>query len=63
MIDERILNGAPRCTLIESFKGSVIVIAPDCQRTEYPTVEAANQVIKDNGWVISVDHIHGKVAA
>lgn len=58
--DERLLNGSPRCTLIESFKGSVIVLGPtrEC-KTLHDSVEAAVKYIEDQGWKIVIDHIHG----
>lgn len=57
MNDPMLLNGKPRCTLIQSFNGLVIVIGPGGKfRKEWGTIEEANEMIEKRGWVISIVH-------
>ncbi len=53
-----ILNGNPKCTVIESFYGEVAVIRPG-SRFEFETLKEAKGFVEAMGWEINVDFIKG----
>jgi len=57
MQDSFFLDGKPKCTVIQTFQGKVIVIGPkSSSRTEYKGLDAARDFIESKGWVVGWIH-------
>lgn len=57
MQDPMLLNGKPRCTLIQRFNGEVVVVVPGALRKLYfKNVEEATHEVEMRGWVVGVSH-------
>lgn len=57
MQDSFFLDGKPKCTVIQTFQGKVIVIGPKASsRTEYKGLDAARDFIESKGWVVGWIH-------
>ena len=57
-MDLALLNGHPKCSLIESFRGEVSVIRPGFKK-EFLTIREAQRFIFKQGWEINVEIIKG----
>jgi hypothetical protein len=53
-----ILNGAPKCTLIESFDGSASVLRSG-KKHACKNLDEAKKLIERMGWEINIDHLFG----
>jgi len=58
MVELRMLNGGPNFTVIETFSGQGILIAPGIRR-EFGSLEELKTQITELGIQINVTHIHG----
>lgn len=59
-MDFRLLNGAPKVTLIESFSGEVLLIPPTRDsKIEFSTIHEARDYVVSKNWEIHVVHLHG----
>jgi hypothetical protein len=61
MVELRMLNGGPNFTVIETFSGQGILIAPGIRR-ELGSLEELKTEIAGLGIQINVTHIHGSPA-
>lgn len=60
-MDQRLLNGKPKVTIIQRFDHSVIVIRFPIikgEHLEFKHLKAAKKFIEDQGYEINVSHIH-----
>ncbi len=55
-MDLALLNGKPRCTLIQRFAGGVLLVGPNAKRIECRGLNEAEKYAKSRGWVIGVTH-------
>ncbi len=58
MVDFRLLNGKPRATLIERLNGSVLLLWPKGEATEFSggvTLHEIQAKVEELGWVIGVN--------
>ena len=63
MKDFRMLNGGPRCTLIERFDGSALLISPGDpvkRRRELKSLDEAKILIAREGLECNVSHLHAE---
>jgi len=61
MVDFRLLNGKPRATLIQRFDGSVLLLGPKGEATEFNSDVPLHEIqaeVEGLGWVIGVTHLH-----
>jgi hypothetical protein len=57
MQDQMLLNGKPRCTLIQRFSGEVVVVVPGApEKLYFKNVDEATHEVEERGWVIGVSH-------
>lgn len=57
MQDPMLLNGKPRCTLIQRFNGEAIVVVPGAlEKLYFKNVGEATHEVDGRGWVIGVSH-------
>ena len=57
MVDFLLLNGNKKCTLIERFDGSAVVLAG--VKTEFSDLEQAKHYIKDKDLEINISYLFG----
>jgi len=60
-VDFKLLNGKPRATLIQRFDGSVLLIGPRGEATEFKSDVPLHEIqakVEEFGWVIGVTHLH-----
>jgi hypothetical protein len=57
-MDLALLNGNPKCTLIESFYGKVFVVRPGA-KYHCPNLEKAKELIQKEGWEVNIAIIKG----
>jgi hypothetical protein len=53
-----LLNGRPKCTLIEAFDGKVFILAKQFRR-EFINLTEAKNFVNEQGWEVNVGIIHG----
>lgn len=63
-MDFRLLNGAPKATVIQRFNGEVVVIPPTKAKSKHmpdfgKDLHAAREYILKQGWEINLAHVHG----
>lgn len=58
-MDIELLNGKPRCTLIESFMGKVFLIKPPDFKREFATLEKAKEWVQKKNWDINISFVKG----
>lgn len=57
MQDQMLLNGKPRCTLIQSFDGGAIIIGPrNSVKIKLKNLHDVEKTVDKLGWVISIIH-------
>jgi hypothetical protein len=57
MQDPMLLNGKPRCTLIQRFNGETIVVVPGAlEKLYFKNVGEATYEVEGRGWIIGVSH-------
>jgi hypothetical protein len=57
MQDPMLLNGKPRCTLIQKFNGKVVVVVPgSMEKLYFNNVDEAAHGVEEKGWVVAVSH-------
>jgi len=59
MKDFRLLNGKPRCTILESFDGMIIVIGPNIVKSNHKEMGKAFDFIEKSYWETNISHLHG----
>ena len=58
-MDRRLLNGKPKCTVIQCFNHSTILLGPEFgKKKKFNNLEELKQYIQKRGWEASVSHIH-----
>lgn len=57
--DPALLNGKPKCTLIESFPGEVFVIRPGFKKDFERDLKKALVFIAEQGWELNIEIIKG----
>lgn len=57
-MDFRLLNGKPKCTLIQKFNHLVVVIDPEGHKITFNCLNAAQKFILHSRWEVNVFHIH-----
>ena len=60
-MDCRLLNGKPRATLIHRFDGSVLLLGPKGEATEFKSEVPLHEIqakAEEFGWAIGVTHLH-----
>jgi hypothetical protein len=56
-MDAMLLNGKPRCTLIQKFDGEIVVVGPGAvDKLRFRNLEEAGAEVEKRGWVISITH-------
>ncbi len=55
-MDLALLNGKPRCTLIQRFAGGVLLVGPRGKKVECKALREAEKTAGKLGWVIGVTH-------
>jgi hypothetical protein len=56
-MDAMLLNGKPRCTLIQKFDGEIVVVGPGAvDKLRFRNLEEAGAEVEKRGWVISIIH-------
>jgi len=56
-MDAMLLNGKPRCTLIQKFDGEIVVVGPGAvDKLRFDNLEEAGAEVEKRGWVISITH-------
>jgi len=58
MVDFRLLNGAKKVTLIETFDSRALILSPG-ERLEFPSLAKCKEHISENGLEIDISHIFG----
>lgn len=58
MIDQRLLNGNPKCTVIEKFDNGAVILL-DGKRLEFPNLREAKKFVEAGDMEINVAHIFG----
>jgi hypothetical protein len=54
-----LLNGHPKCTLIESFDGKVFIVRSGKKHQCRKGLERAKKLIERMGWEVNIDHVKG----
>ena len=57
-MDRELLNGNPKCTIIENFKGEVIVVRPG-ERWEFESLRSAMKFVAKKRWEVNISFIAG----
>ncbi len=55
-MDLALLNGKPRCTLIQRFNGEVLLVGPRGKKIECKALREAEKYAGKVGWAIGVTH-------
>jgi len=58
MSNFELMNGLPKCTIIESMDGMAFVLMPGF-RKEFSTLEAAKTFVADKKWEVNISFIKG----
>jgi hypothetical protein len=59
MRELRLSNGKPKCTILESFDGTIIVIGPNSTTSNHKEMKEAFDFIEKSYWEINISHLHG----
>jgi hypothetical protein len=59
MKDSRLSNRNPKCTILESFDGMIIVIGPNIVKSNHVEMKEAFDFIEKSYWEINISHLHG----
>ncbi len=60
-MDNLLLNGNPKATVIENFKGECVVLRPGF-RKEFESLEEAKEFIARKKWEVNVSFVKGSKA-
>ncbi|MFH1335712.1 MAG: hypothetical protein ABII96_04280 [Candidatus Zixiibacteriota bacterium] len=55
----RLPKGKPKCTILESFDGMIIVISPNNITSNHGEMKEAFDFIENSSWDINISHLHG----
>ena len=58
-MERELLNGHPKCTVIERFDGTVLLIGPDYMRGEFKSLKECKKVIGRKKWEVNISFIKG----
>lgn len=58
MKDSGLSNSKPKCTILETFDGMIMVIGPNI-KSNHKEMEAAFDFIEKSHWEINISHLHG----
>ena len=58
-MERELLNGHPKCTVIERFDGTVLLIGPDQTRDEFKSLKECKKVLERNEWEVNISFIKG----
>lgn len=59
MKDSRLSNRNPKCTILESFDGMIIVVGPNIVKSNHKEIEEALDFVDHSYWTINISHLHG----
>ncbi len=59
MKDSRLSNRKPKCTILESFDGMIIVVGPNIVKSNHKEMKEAFDFIEKSYWEINISHLHG----
>ena len=59
MKDSRLLSRKPKCTILESFDGTIVVIGPNIVKSNHNEMKEAFNFIEDSYWQVNISHLHG----
>jgi len=59
MKHSRLSNNRPKCTILESFDGMIIVIGPNIVKSNHVEMKKAFDLIEKSCWEINISHLHG----
>ncbi len=62
MVDFRLLNGAPKTTVIETFDSRAIIVRSG-ERHEFGSLEECKKHIEERGLEVNISHIFGSSIA
>ena len=58
MVDLRLLSGAPKCTIIETFNGKVMMLHGG-EKKEFGSLDDCKKHVSESGFETNVSHIFG----
>jgi len=58
-VERELLNGHPKCTIIERFDGTALLLGPDHTRDEFKSLKECKKVIEKKEWEINISFIKG----
>ena len=58
-MERELLNGHPKCTVIERFDGTVLLIGPEYTRDEFKSLKECKKVIERKEWEVNISFIKG----
>ena len=59
MKDSGLSNIKPKCTILETFDGMIIVIGPNIVKSNHKEMEKAFDFIEKSYWETNISHLHG----
>jgi hypothetical protein len=60
MKDSRLSNRNPKCTILESFDGMIMVVGPNIVKSNHKEMKEAFDFIEKSYWEINISHLHGR---
>lgn len=55
----RLSGVKPKCTILESFEGTIVVIGPNSVTSNHKEMKEVFDFIENSSWEINVSHLHG----
>ena len=55
----RLPKGKPKCTILESFDGMIMVVGPNIAKSNHKEMKEAFDFIEKSYWEINISHLHG----
>ena len=59
MRDSRLSSRKPKCTILESFNGMIMVIGPNIVKSNHKGMKEAFDFVEKSYWEINISHLHG----
>jgi len=59
MKDLKLSSSKPKCTILESFGGKILVIGPNIVMSIHKEMKDAFNFIGNSCWQINISHLHG----
>ena len=60
MKDSGLSNIKPKCTILETFDGMIIVIGQNIFKSKHKEMKEAFDFVEKSYWEINISHLHGR---